>query len=144
MFRVIVLGGLSLVAPTACSSTVGPGDASDASAATDVRSDFPSELPVFVDVPPPRDATDAADISFPTELPVVLDAGRDDGVADTGVESGFPLECAAGQVACGGACVDTATDPRNCGRCGEVCGASEACLSGACTPLPPLDAGAGG
>ena len=141
MFRVIVVGGLSLVAPTACSSTVGPGDASDA---RDVTSDFPSELPVFVDVPAPRDTSDAADTSFPSELPVFLDAGRDDGVTDAGVESGFPLECAAGQVACGGACVDLATDQRNCGRCGAVCGTSEACISGACTPLPPVDGGAGG
>jgi hypothetical protein len=33
---------------------------------------------------------------------------------------------------CGDACVDTATDPSNCGRCGIACGPGEACVSGSC------------
>jgi hypothetical protein len=138
MFRVIVVGGLALVGPTACSSTVGTSDASD------VTSDFPSELPVFIDAPSPTDATDVPDMSFPTELPVFVDAGRDDGVTDTGVDSGFPLECPAGESVCAGACVDLATDSNNCGRCGAPCGTSEFCSSGICVPIPTPDAGSGG
>jgi formylglycine-generating enzyme required for sulfatase activity len=30
--------------------------------------------------------------------------------------------------------VNTATDPNNCGRCGEVCGALSTCAEGLCTP----------
>jgi hypothetical protein len=41
--------------------------------------------------------------------------------------------CPAGQTDCGnGQCVDLASDPNNCGRCGNVC-AGEACRNGACT-----------
>ena len=42
---------------------------------------------------------------------------------------------------CGGSCVDTATDAKNCGGCGQACcAAAPACHSGVCTS--PLDAGA--
>lgn len=40
--------------------------------------------------------------------------------------------CPAGQSVCGGACVNTAADPANCGGCGIACGFGETCLSGAC------------
>ena len=33
---------------------------------------------------------------------------------------------------CSGACVDTATDPANCGACGARCGAGAVCLRGRC------------
>lgn len=32
----------------------------------------------------------------------------------------------------GAACGDTRSDPKNCGACGEACGAGQACLEGAC------------
>jgi len=42
--------------------------------------------------------------------------------------------CATGTQYCGSACVDTVTDPMNCGGCGKVCGVSTpACVAGACT-----------
>lgn len=46
-----------------------------------------------------------------------------------------PLQCAPPLVACGGACVDLASDPSNCGQCGVVCVASNAnaaCAAGVC------------
>jgi hypothetical protein len=43
------------------------------------------------------------------------------------------IVCPAGQRACGGTCAEVALDPINCGACGVVCGAGEACQAGACT-----------
>jgi hypothetical protein len=40
---------------------------------------------------------------------------------------------------CGGSCVDTSSDPNNCGGCGQACCTAAACQSGACTF--PSDAG---
>jgi len=42
-----------------------------------------------------------------------------------------PLECPAGQTACGGECVDLQTDTANCGACGVSCGG--ACQDGTCS-----------
>jgi streptogramin lyase len=41
--------------------------------------------------------------------------------------------CKAGEVACGGACVDTSSDPTHCGACGTTCAPGQACEKGACT-----------
>ncbi len=40
--------------------------------------------------------------------------------------------CAPGEVDCGGACVDTSTDPNHCGGCGVACSAGESCSAGIC------------
>jgi hypothetical protein len=46
--------------------------------------------------------------------------------------------CPAGELACdGGLCVDPSSDARNCGACGHVCGANQACVSGACVCAAP-------
>ena len=42
------------------------------------------------------------------------------------------LVCPSDQLACGGACVAAATDPRNCGACGARCGPLGVCASGSC------------
>jgi hypothetical protein len=39
----------------------------------------------------------------------------------------------ASSVRCAGACVDTASDPRNCGGCARACRAGFACVSGTCS-----------
>ena len=51
MYRVIVLGGLSLVGSTSCANSVGPDGGGDVAqdSLTDVAPDFPRELPVFID-----------------------------------------------------------------------------------------------
>jgi hypothetical protein len=59
--------------------------------------------------------------------------------------------CANGTCGCNGAsstcaqaCVDTHTDPGNCGMCGKACSASEGCAASSCWPktCPPPDGGA--
>jgi hypothetical protein len=60
---------------------------------------------------------------------------------NAGFEAG--LICSAGQTKCGTppACVDTTSDPNNCGTCGTKCSvdAGQACVSSVCkTPPPPL------
>ncbi len=45
-----------------------------------------------------------------------------------------PLTCADELSACGGACVDTQQDPKNCGRCGHDCLGGE-CDLGKCQPI---------
>jgi hypothetical protein len=39
--------------------------------------------------------------------------------------------CPPGQALCGGTCIDTQSDPQNCGACGTVCDRSQ-CSSGVC------------
>lgn len=41
-------------------------------------------------------------------------------------------ECASSYAACDGACVDTATDPENCGGCASRCASGVACSGGLC------------
>jgi hypothetical protein len=43
-------------------------------------------------------------------------------------------QCPAGQVRCGGNCVDLATNSSNCGTCGTTCGAGDFCDNGYCCP----------
>jgi hypothetical protein len=45
--------------------------------------------------------------------------------------------CAAGQTACAGVCVDTATDPLNCGSCGTRCQLNAICDQGQCACVVP-------
>jgi len=40
--------------------------------------------------------------------------------------------CDVSQTPCNDQCVDTQTDPSNCGSCGNVCPAGEQCVQGAC------------
>lgn len=54
--------------------------------------------------------------------------GDSNNPSDGGADSN--VMCNGGQVACGGKCVDTATDPMNCGGCGSVCNTQ--CVAGVC------------
>ena len=40
--------------------------------------------------------------------------------------------CPDGKTRCSGVCVDTRTDPRNCGSCGNDCNDDEVCRNGDC------------
>jgi hypothetical protein len=42
-------------------------------------------------------------------------------------------DCVCDQVMCGTACVDTSTDPQNCGGCGIACTDGTTCVAGACS-----------
>ena len=42
------------------------------------------------------------------------------------------LICAADQHVCANACASLQSDARNCGACGNVCGAAQGCSAGAC------------
>lgn len=48
-----------------------------------------------------------------------------------GGEGGIP--CPSGQSRCGTACVNLVTDGKNCGKCGNACGASQVCSGAACS-----------
>lgn len=41
-------------------------------------------------------------------------------------------ECRAGEMRCGGTCVDTSSNPDHCGACNEACTGEEVCAAGAC------------
>jgi len=58
--------------------------------------------------------------------------------ADSSSSTGFSCQqqCPAGQTACGGKCVDTTSDPANCGGCSNACtaptGGTTTCANGQC------------
>lgn len=41
--------------------------------------------------------------------------------------------CTATQACCAGGCLDTQSDPNNCGGCGIMCSGAEVCMGGTCT-----------
>lgn len=47
------------------------------------------------------------------------------------------LECAAGELVCGGGCADTSSDPAHCGACGNACGEGSRCIDSACALVCP-------
>lgn len=71
------------------------------------------------------------------DAPVAMDAARDvaamDAPRDVAADVPADTGCAAGQMFCNGSCVNTQTNPRNCGACGNVCTATGVCNNGTCT-----------
>ena len=63
---------------------------------------------------------------------VVVTGGGQGGDGGSG---GGPVDCPAGLTPCGGACVNTSSDPQNCGKCGSSCQGG-ACQGGQCTIAP--------
>lgn len=61
------------------------------------------------------------------DKPDAVDSSRDGATSDGGVAM-----CAPERTACGSACVDVSTDPRNCGACGVACAAGQVCDLGRC------------
>ncbi len=109
--------------------------------------DAPSDHPVVdvgVDVPVDAraDVTVDAVIDTPSidaraDAPVTdapLDVASDRVTVD--VPAMDVLVCSGALTRCGAACVDTATDERNCGLCGRVCATSQACAAGVCRCVP--------
>jgi hypothetical protein len=54
--------------------------------------------------------------------------------ADAGAEgaSDAQVQCTVTQLRCGDACVDTASDPKNCGSCGAACLSGDLCCGSKC------------
>ncbi len=52
--------------------------------------------------------------------------------AVTACSSSKELTCAADQHVCANACVSLQSDAKNCGACGNACGAGQGCSAGAC------------
>lgn len=50
-------------------------------------------------------------------------------------------ECRPGLVECDGRCVDLASDPENCGACGNACAFGQWCAEGMCLASPDADGG---
>lgn len=72
---------------------------------------------------------------------VFEDAGVDDARGDAPDAPPDTITCTgAGQMACGGVCVDTNTDNNNCGTCGTSCGAGS-CQNGICCPTGQTNCG---
>jgi hypothetical protein len=47
-------------------------------------------------------------------------------------EDAAAKKCEGSKKKCGGKCVDTSKDPRNCGKCGKRCQVNAICKSGKC------------
>jgi hypothetical protein len=63
-----------------------------------------------------------------------VDAGDDsDADADSGpIVSDALAPCPQNYSLCGATCVSLATDPANCGACGNVCGPTQMCIRATC------------
>jgi hypothetical protein len=55
----------------------------------------------------------------------------DDATIEAAAEAA-PPKCTAPRTQCGTACVSTTNDPKNCGKCGVVCGMNQVCDMGVC------------
>lgn len=83
-----------------------------------------------------RGADAGADAASVTDSGADADAGADSGAdpdATPCTDAGTCLDHAS--TCCAGYCVDTHTDPRNCGACGVACTASQFCNGVACWAL---------
>jgi hypothetical protein len=59
-------------------------------------------------------------------------SGSSSGSSGTASSSSGSPECKGSEVNCGGACVDTSSDPANCGSCGSPCDTGALCCAGTC------------
>jgi len=82
----------------------------------------------------PREAQ-AMDSSSPMDSPSTSDTGTDTGIV--GMDGATHLDATSdaptcSMTLCGTSCVDTSTDPTNCGTCGKTCNWWMACNNGTC------------
>ena len=100
----------------------GPTDTPSADVSADVKpGDVPETDTPPADVPP-------ADVT-PTDVPETDTPPADAPPTDTPPADGG---CPGSQEMCGSTCVDTSTDPMNCGVCGNACPSGQSCTSGTC------------
>jgi hypothetical protein len=87
---------------------------------------------------PPGDggggATPVADAAATTDGGGGPSFGLDGSLADSSSGVVPPTSsCGPYEAMCNGACIATSTDPSNCGACGNVCAANQACSAGVCS-----------
>src|SRR5271165_5883357 len=58
-----------------------------------------------------------------------FDSGTGSGGGDSGTDGSVGPTCTGGKTACGTSCVDTTSDPANCGKCGFSCDGGTCCAS---------------
>ncbi|MBI5514654.1 MAG: hypothetical protein HY909_12840 [Deltaproteobacteria bacterium] len=115
----------------------------------------PGDAPDAMDAMDAQDDTTAADTSTADSAAqdtVLVDTAATDTAPEVGCRSNMDcvgmavcdlmtgrcagcrsdLDCGAREACCGGQCLDTLGDVRNCGACGRACAAGEACCGGAC------------
>lgn len=96
----------------------------------------------FTTAPP---GTDGSTPDLDSGVDTGQDPGFGDGAAGDGASGGDGgtnpnvnvSGCSGTQTSCGGKCVVTSTDPRNCGGCGVTCGANQVCYSSGCANACP-------
>jgi hypothetical protein len=66
------------------------------------------------------------------DFPADGGSGATSGAPGTGGNGGTAGACGGDTSPCAGRCVDTDTDPKNCGACGSVCAAGLSCERGSC------------
>jgi len=72
--------------------------------------------------------------------PGLFDSGSGDGSTATDVIVGDVVApCQTGQARCTGTCIDTTSDPKNCGGCGVACASTEVCTASACLGCDKVD-----
>ncbi|MEC7519090.1 MAG: hypothetical protein VYE22_04445 [Myxococcota bacterium] len=79
---------------------------------------------------------------------VAEDAGPDARTADDAGDAGETDPdgggCVAGEMMCGGGCVDTRTSNAHCGACDNACDAEQSCVAGECRPSVEIGVSFGG
>jgi hypothetical protein len=95
----------------------------------------PMSVPNWVSVP----VTQTVAVSPPASVALVMERNGNASVSvdfpnEPDGSTGMPAGCMPPQASCGGVCVDTSSDPANCGRCGHGCQGG-ACSAGACQPV---------
>jgi hypothetical protein len=85
-----------------------------------------------VDVTEAFDAADAFDVTDVTDVTDAASDVRDVIEVTTDAVDVVAPPCPGGGVLCNGACVNIASDERNCGRCGRACSAIDTCIAGGC------------
>jgi hypothetical protein len=55
--------------------------------------------------------------------------GSGSGGGDSGTDGSVGMTCTGGKTSCGTSCVDTTSDPANCGKCGVSCDGGTCCAS---------------
>jgi len=127
-----------------------PPIGSDAARDSFVPDTAPWGPEVLLSVPDAFIAVPDVFVAGPDTLPLLPDVGPDfapDAFIATpdvfvGASDTLPLQpdttpdtvpvCTTGTL-CGNSCVDTASDPANCGTCGHVCPANNSCYGGVCS-----------